>query len=56
MKELMKGPNERGREDSENAISDDLETSNSMVAFVQLPPPPLGLSSLQRVCFGKHFA
>jgi hypothetical protein len=26
MKELMKGPNERSREDSENAISDDLET------------------------------
>jgi hypothetical protein len=26
MKELMKGPNERGREDFENAISDDLET------------------------------
>jgi hypothetical protein len=25
MKELMKGPNKRGREDFENAISDDLE-------------------------------
>ena len=24
----MKGPNKRGREDSENAISDDLETQN----------------------------
>jgi hypothetical protein len=28
MKELMKGPNERGRENSENAISADLETQN----------------------------
>jgi hypothetical protein len=28
MKELMKRPNERGREDFENAISDDLETQN----------------------------
>jgi hypothetical protein len=28
MKELMKGPNKRGREDFENAISDDLETQN----------------------------
>jgi hypothetical protein len=28
MKELMKGPNERGWEDFENAISDDLETQN----------------------------
>jgi hypothetical protein len=27
MKELMKGPNKRGREDFENAISDDLATS-----------------------------
>jgi hypothetical protein len=26
MKELMKGPNKRGREDFENAISYDLET------------------------------
>jgi hypothetical protein len=26
MNELMKGPNKRGREDFENAISDDLET------------------------------
>jgi hypothetical protein len=29
MKELMKGANKRGREDFENAISDDLETQNS---------------------------
>jgi hypothetical protein len=29
MKELMKGSNKRGREDFENAISDDLETQNS---------------------------
>ena len=29
MKELMKGPNKRGREDFENAISDDLETQIS---------------------------
>jgi hypothetical protein len=28
MKELMKGPNKRGREDFENAISDNLETQN----------------------------
>ena len=28
MKELMKGPKKRGREDFENAISDDLETQN----------------------------
>jgi hypothetical protein len=28
MNELMKGPNKRGREDFENAISDDLETQN----------------------------
>jgi hypothetical protein len=28
MKELMKGPNKRGRKDFENAISDDLETQN----------------------------
>ena len=28
MKELMKGPNKRGREDFENAISDDFETQN----------------------------
>jgi hypothetical protein len=28
MKELMKVPNKRGREDFENAISDDLETQN----------------------------
>jgi hypothetical protein len=28
MKELMKGPNKRGREDFENAISDDLEKQN----------------------------
>jgi hypothetical protein len=28
MKDLMKGPNKRGKEDSENAISDDLETQN----------------------------
>ena len=28
MKELMKGPNKRGREDFENAISDDLETQD----------------------------
>jgi hypothetical protein len=28
MNELMKGPNKRGREDFENAISDDLETRN----------------------------
>ena len=28
MKEFMKGPNKRGREDFENAISDDLETQN----------------------------
>jgi hypothetical protein len=28
MKELMKGPNKRGRDDFENAISDDLETQN----------------------------
>ena len=28
MKELMKGPNERGREDFENAISDDLVGAN----------------------------
>ena len=28
MKELTKGPNKRGREDFENAISDDLETQN----------------------------
>jgi hypothetical protein len=28
MKELMKGPNKRGREDFENAISDNLETKN----------------------------
>ena len=29
MKELMEGPNKRGREDFENAISDDLETQIS---------------------------
>jgi hypothetical protein len=28
MKELMKGPNKKGREDFENAISDDLETQH----------------------------
>jgi hypothetical protein len=28
MNKLMKGPNKRGREDFENAISDDLETQN----------------------------
>jgi hypothetical protein len=28
MKELMKRPNKRGREDFENAISDDLETQH----------------------------
>jgi hypothetical protein len=28
MNELMKGPNKRGREDFENAISDDLESQN----------------------------
>jgi hypothetical protein len=28
MNEVMKGPNKRGREDFENAISDDLETQN----------------------------
>ena len=28
MNELMKGPNKRGREDFENAISDDLEKQN----------------------------
>jgi hypothetical protein len=28
MKELMKGPNKRGTEDFENAISDDLEKQN----------------------------
>jgi hypothetical protein len=28
MKELLKEPNKRGREDFENAISDDLETQN----------------------------
>jgi hypothetical protein len=28
MKELMKGPKKRGRDDFENAISDDLETQN----------------------------
>jgi hypothetical protein len=28
MNELMKGPNKRGREDFENAISDVLETQN----------------------------
>ena len=28
MKELTKGPYKRGREDFENAISDDLETQN----------------------------
>jgi hypothetical protein len=28
MKELLKEPNKRGREDFENAISDDLETEN----------------------------
>jgi hypothetical protein len=28
VKELMKGPDERGREDFENAISDDLDTQN----------------------------
>jgi hypothetical protein len=29
MKELMKGNNKRGREDFENAITNDLETQNS---------------------------
>jgi 2-hydroxy-3-keto-5-methylthiopentenyl-1-phosphate phosphatase len=33
MKELMKRPNKRGREDFENAISDDLEKQN----FQNLP-------------------
>jgi hypothetical protein len=33
MKELMKGPNQRGRKDFENAISDDLEKQN----FQNLP-------------------
>jgi hypothetical protein len=28
MNELMKGPNKRGREDFENAISNNLETQN----------------------------
>jgi hypothetical protein len=32
MKELMKGPNKRGREDFENAISDDLETQNFKIS------------------------
>jgi hypothetical protein len=34
MKELMKGSNKRGREDFENAISDDLETQNVPVLFL----------------------
>ena len=37
----MKGPNERGREDSKNAIFDDLDTQN----FRSQPPSPLSLSS-----------
>ena len=53
MKELMKGPNKRGREDFENAISDDLETQNfqNFPALCQpsggasWEPGPLSLSS-----------
>jgi hypothetical protein len=53
MKELMKGPNKRGREDFENAISDDLETKNfqNFPALCQqwwrfVGVRPLSLSSL----------
>jgi hypothetical protein len=37
MNELMKGPNKRGREDFENAISDDLETQNFQKIFRSVP-------------------
>jgi hypothetical protein len=39
MKELVKGPNERGREDFENAISDDLAREPTMVARRIGPAP-----------------
>ena len=48
MKELMKGPNERGREDSKNTISDDLEARHQPwwrlvrvgpPKFIKLPTP-----------------
>ena len=39
----MKGPNEKGREDSKRTISDDLETQN-----FRSRPPPLSLSGLLR--------
>ena len=37
----MKGPNERGREDSKNAIFDDLETQNFRSNPPAPPPSPL---------------
>ena len=36
----MKGPNEGGREDSKNAISDDLETQNFRSRPTPSPPLP----------------
>jgi hypothetical protein len=39
MKELMKRRNERGREDSENAISDDIETQNFPRSLPTMVPP-----------------
>jgi hypothetical protein len=38
MNELMKGPNKRGREDFENAISDNLETQNNQKIFALCQP------------------
>ena len=43
MKELMNGPNKRGREDFENAIPDDLGTQNfqrgvGFSKFIKLAP------------------
>ena len=37
MNELMKGPNKRGREDFENAISDNLKTQNFQNIFRSVP-------------------
>jgi hypothetical protein len=38
MKELMKGPNERGREDFENAISDDGGTNHGGTTWASVIP------------------
>jgi hypothetical protein len=47
MNELMKGPNKRGREDFENAISDDLETQNFQNYFALCQPCMVALRGSQ---------